>query len=78
MTCLSFKVAKKAIMYMQGEIESLHNPSGHGYSGTGSMKLTIADQFFLIGLYHHDPSRPLYSYANELLKFSGTKVCVST
>ena len=78
MTCVSFKVAKKAILYMQGDIVSLHKPSGHGYSGTGSIKLTMADQLFLLGLYNKDPSRPLYSYANELLNFSGTTVCVST
>ena len=29
-------------------------------------------------MYHKDPSRPLYSYANELFEFSGTKVCIST
>ena len=78
MTCVSFKVAKKAIVYMQGGVDVLHRPSGHGYSGTGSIKLTKADQLFLLGLYHKDPSRPLYSYATELQDFSGTKVCVST
>ena len=78
MTCISFKVAKKAIKYMEGEIESLHKPSGHGYSGVGSLKLTMVDQFFLLGLYNKDPSQPLYSYVNELKKISGTNICVST
>ena len=56
MTCVSFKVAKKAILYMQGGIDSLHRPSGHGYSRAGSIKLTMADKLFLLGLYHKDPS----------------------
>ena len=43
MTCVILKVAKKAIMYMSGGIDSLHKPSGHGYSGAGSIKLTMAD-----------------------------------
>ena len=78
MTCVSFSVAKKAILYMEGETATLHKPSGHGYSGAGSIKLTMTDQLFLLGLYHKDPSRPLYSYATELQNFSGTKVSVST
>ena len=35
MTSLSFKVAKKAIMYISGRIDSLHKPSGHRYSSKG-------------------------------------------
>ena len=78
MACVSFKVAKKAIMFISGENELLHKPSGHGYSGRGSMKLSMTDQFFLLGLYSQDPSRPLYSYVHELYSFSGTKVSKST
>ena len=66
------------MVYITGRIDSLHKPNGHGYSGSGSMKLTMIYQFFLLGLYHKDPSRLLYSYANELFEFSGTKVCIST
>ena len=65
-------------MYMSGGIDSLYKPSGHGYSGAGSIKLIMADQLFLLGFYHKDPSRSLYSYATKLFEFSGTKVFVST
>ena len=74
MTCVSFKVAQKALLYISGENDVLHRPSGHGYSGFGSMKLSMTDQYFLLGLYQKDPSRPLYSYVTKLYKFSGTKV----
>ena len=46
MTSVSIKVAKKALMYISRESDFLHKPSGHGYSGVGSMKLTMTDQFF--------------------------------
>ena len=75
---VSFKVAKKAILFVSGETTLLHKPRGHGFSGKGSMKLTMVDQFFLLGLYNEDPSRPLYSYITELYKFSGTNVSTST
>ena len=78
MASVSFKVAKKAIMFISGSNEVLHKSSGHGYSGKGSMKLSMTDQFFLLGLYSKDPSRPLYSYVEELYTFSGTKVSIST
>ena len=78
MTCVSFKVAQKALLYISGENDVLHRPSGHGYSGFGSMKLSMTDQYFLLGLYQKDPSRPLYSYVTELYKFSGTKVSTTT
>lgn len=78
MTSVSFKVAKKVILFVSGQSENLHKPSGHGYSGKGSMKLSMMDQFFLLGLYHTDPSRPLYSYCAELYEFSGTEVSTST
>ena len=75
---VSFKVAKKAILFASGETTSLYKHRGHGFSGKGSMKLTMVDQFFLLGLYNEEPSRPLYSYVTELYKFSGTKVSTST
>jgi len=75
---VSFKVAKKAISFVSGESKSLYKPRGHGYTGNGSMKLSMIDQFFLLGLYNTEPSRPLYSYVTELYKFSGTKVSTST
>lgn len=78
MTSISFKVAKKALLYVSGENDALHKPSGHGYSGYGSMTLSMTDQFFLLGLYHKDPGRPLYSYVTELHEFSGTKVSTTT
>ena len=78
MTRVTFKVAKKAIKFASGESESLHKPCGHGFRGRGSMKLSMVDQFFLLGLYDTDPGRPLYSYVNELYEFSGTKVSTST
>lgn len=78
MASVGFDVAKKAIMYVSGRNEILHKPSGHGYSGVGSMKLSLVDEYFLLGLYSSDPSRPLYSYVNELYAFSGTKVCKAT
>lgn len=78
MARVSFKVAKKAILFISGENEHLHKPSGHGYSGRGSMKLLMTDQFFLLGLYSKDPSRPLYSYVHKLHAFSGMKVSKST
>ena len=49
MACVSFKVAKKAILFISGENELLHKPSGHGYSGKGSIKLSMTDQFFCLG-----------------------------
>ena len=78
MTSVSFKVAKKALMYVSRESDVLHRPSGHGYSGVGSMKLTMTDQFFLLGMYHKNPSAPLYAYVTKLYAFSGTEVSVST
>ena len=78
MVSVSFKVAKKALMFVSGESKSLYKPRGHGFSGKGSMKLSMIDQFFLLGLYNDDPSRPLYSYVTELYKFSGTNVSTST
>ena len=78
MTSVTFKVAKKVILVASGERKSLHKPSGHGFEGNGAMKLSMSDQLFLLGLYDRDPARPLYSYVNELYKFSGTKVCKST
>ena len=33
------------------------------------MTLCMTDQFFLLGLYHKDTSRPLYSYITKLYKF---------
>ena len=63
---VSFKVAKKAIQFVSGETTPLHKPRGHGFSGKGSMKLSMVDQFFLLGLYDMDPARPLYSYITEL------------
>ena len=78
MTSVSFKVAKKALRYVSGESTVLHKPSGHGHSGIGSMKLTMTDQFYLLGLYHQDPSAPLCAYVNKLYAFSGTKVSAST
>ena len=47
MTCVSFKVTKKAIMYMKGGIDSLHKPSDHSYSSAGFIKPTMADQLCL-------------------------------
>ena len=47
-------------------------------SWKGSMKLSMIDQFFLLGLYNDEPSRPLYSYVTELYKFLGTKVSTNT
>ena len=52
MACVSFKVAKKAILFISGENEHLHRPSGHGYSGRGSMKLSMTDQFFFTRFVH--------------------------
>ena len=75
---VSFKVAKKALLFVSGESKSLYKPRGHEFSGKGSMKLSMIDQFFLLGLYNEEPSRPLYSYVTELYKFSGTKVSTST
>ena len=43
---VSFKVAKKAISFVSGESKSLYKPRGHGYTGNGSMKLSMIDQFF--------------------------------
>ena len=59
MALVSFKVSKKAIMFIFGRNELLQKPSGHGYCGKGSMKLSKSDQFFLLGLYRKDPSMPL-------------------
>ena len=78
MTLVSFKVAKKALKYISGESAVLHKPSGYGHSGIGSMKLTMTNQFYLLGLYHKDPSAPLYAYVTKLYAFSGTKVSVTT
>ena len=36
MASVSFKVVKKVIMFVSGDSNSLHKPSGHGYSGEGS------------------------------------------
>ena len=46
MISVSFKVAKKAILFVSGESKSLYKPRGHGFSGKGSMKLSMIDQFF--------------------------------
>ena len=54
-----------SLIYISCESQILHKPSGHGYSSKGAMKLS------LLGLYHKDPSRPLYSYVNNLYAFSG-------
>ena len=78
MFSVSFKVTRKAILFVSGESESLYKSRGHGFSGKGSMKLSMMNQFFLLGLYNEEPSRPLCSYVTELYKFSGTKVSTST
>ena len=78
MVSVSFKVAKKALLFVSGESKSLYKPREHGFSGKGSMKPLMIDQFFLIGLYNEEPSRPLYSYVTELYKFSDTKVSTCT
>ena len=41
MVSVSFKVAKKAILFVSGESKSLYKPRGHVYSGKGSMKQLI-------------------------------------
>ena len=46
MASVSFKVAKKAIMFISGRNELLHKSSGHGYCGKGSMKLSMTNHFF--------------------------------
>ena len=46
MVSVIFKVAKKAILFVSGESKSLYKPRGHGFSGKGSMKLSMIDQFF--------------------------------
>ena len=75
---VSFKVAKKALLFVSGESKSLYKPRGHVFSGKGSMKLSMIDQFFLLSLYNEESSRPLYIYVTELYKFSVTKVSTST
>ena len=47
-TSVRFKVAKNALMYISRESDVLHKPSGHEYSGFGSMKLAMTDQFFYL------------------------------
>ena len=51
---VSFKVVKKAIMFVSGESKSLYKPRGHGFSGKGSIKLSMMDQFFLLSLYNRN------------------------
>ena len=46
MVSVSFKVAKKAMLFASWETTSLYKPRGHGFSGKGSMKLSMVDQFF--------------------------------
>ena len=75
---VTFEVSKNAIVFASGESESLHKPCGHGYSGNGSMKLSMVDQFFLLGLYDKDLGRTLYNYVAELFKFLGPKVYTSS
>ena len=48
MASVSFKVTKKAIMFISERNKLLHKSSGHGYSGKGSMKLSMTDQFFCL------------------------------
>ena len=72
-TLVSFKVAKKALKYTSGESGVLHKPSGHGHSWIGSMKPTMTDQFYLLGLYHKDSSAPLYAYVTRLYAFQAQK-----
>ena len=78
MASVSFKVVKKVRMFVSGDSNSPHKPSGHGYSGEGSIKLSMLDQFFLLVLYYDkEPSRHLYSHVPELYKFVGKKVGTS-
>ena len=43
MTSVRFKVAEKHLLYISGENDVSHKPSGYGYSGCESMKLSMSD-----------------------------------
>ena len=58
MTLVEFKVAKKVIMFVSGENDILDKPNCHGYSGEGTMKLSMMDHF-LLDLCYKDPSRTM-------------------
>ena len=62
---VTFKVANKAIIFVAGNSKSLHKPRGHTYSGKGSLKLSMIDQFFLLSLYNKEPTIYMYSYVKN-------------
>ena len=70
MASVSFKVAKKAPMYISATKNKVfHKPSGHRYSEFESRKISMANQFLLLSLYHQYPNCPWYSYVTEPYNF---------